>query len=585
MKRVIAGALGVFLCGPVPVVAAAQPAGPAPVQTVRIDAIAEDVRGRLVADLKAADFEVREDGARPVDAVQLRRAEGARLVALYLDEYHTSQEAVTSSLRERLARFIDRTLDPGDVLVVMKPLDSVLAIHLTSDREAARRAIASFEGRRGDYQPRNAYEQNFMAGTPARIDAARTQISLSGLNALAIQLGAAGTGRKALIVVSEGLLRSERRRGQEFLATVDTVMRSADRATVAMYVIDPRGAAAAGDRASETLRALAADTGGDSLSADLDAALQRVAAELSGYYLLTYQAPHLEDGSFHDVQVKVKRAGVRLRARKGFWAPSPDDALRAAILARANEPPKPAAPPEPMRHLSPLIRPWVGLARGENGMTRVTIVWEPAARVPGERALHTPSRVQLTALAADGTALFDGPLLPTGPGIVAAPGSPPARAVFDAAPGRLRLRMAIETVAADVLDRDVRDLAVSDFRRAVAIGTPAVLRARNARELRLLGEEDAVPVAARDFSRAEHLLIRFPAYSPDGATPSLAATLLNRMGQAMRELPVAPAAAPGGDNQIELPLAGLASGEYMIEVKASSPAGEAKDRIGFRVTS
>ena len=53
----------------------------------------------------------------------------------------------------------------------------------------------------------------------------------------------------------------------------------------------------------------------------------------------------------------------------------------------------------------------------------------------------------------------------------------------------------------------------------------------------------------------------------------------------MRALPVAPAAAPGGDNQIDLPLAGLASGEYMIEVKASSPAGEAKDRIGFRVTS
>ena len=145
--------------------------------------------------------------------------------------------------------------------------------------------------------------------------------------------------------------------------------------------------------------------------------------------------------------------------------------------------------------------------------------------------------------------------------------------------------MAIEDVATGVLDRDVRDFAVSDFRRAVAIGTPAVLRARNARELRLLGEEDAVPVASRDFSRAEHLLIRFPAYSPDGGPPSLSATLLNRLGQSMRELPVAPAAAPGGDNQIDLPLAGLASGEYMIEVKASSPAGEAKDRIGFRVTS
>jgi len=581
MKRVAAAAVGVLLCGRVSLLG--QAADSAPVQTVRIDAIAEDARGRLVGDLKAADFEIHEDGAKPVDAVQLRRAEGPRLVALYLDEYHTSRDAVTASLRERLIRFIDRTLDPSDLLVVMKPLDSVLAIHLTADRDAARRAIAGFAGRRGDYEPRNAYEKNFMAGTPARIDAARMQVAVSGLNALANQLGAAATGRKALIVVSEGLLRSERRRGQEFLATVDTVARSAYRATVAVYFIDPGGAADA-DRGRETLRALATDTGGASLTGDIDAGLQRVAAELSGYYLLTYQATHVEDGRFHDVQVKVKRAGVRLRARKGFWAPSPDDALRAAILARVNDPVKPP-PPEPMRHLSPLIRPWVGLARGENGMTRVTIVWEPAARIPGERSGHTPSRVQLTALAADGTALFDGPLLPTGPGVVAAPGLTPARAVFDAAPGRLRLRMAIEDVATGVLDRDVRDFAVSDFRRAVAIGTPAVLRARNARELRLLGEEDAVPVASRDFSRAEHLLIRFPAYSPDGGAPSLSATLLNRLGQLMRELPVAPAAAPGGDNQIDLPLAGLASGDYMIEVKASSPAGEAKDRIGFRVTS
>jgi len=237
-----------------------------------------------------------------------------------------------------------------------------------------------------------------------------------------------------------------------------------------------------------------------------------------------------------------------------------------------------------MPHLSPLIRPWVGLARGDNGMTRVTVVWEPAARIPGERSVHAPSRVVLTALAADGTSLFDGPLLPTGVGVVEASGATPARAVFDVAPGRLRLRMAIQDVAAGVLDRDVRDVRVSDFGRGVAIGTPAVLRARNARELRLLGEEDAVPVASRDFSRAEHLVIRFPAYGPSDVELSLSATLLNRMGLPMRELSIAPRAA-GAENQIDLPLAGLASGDYVIEVKASAADGEARDRIGFRVTS
>jgi len=57
------------------------------------------------------------------------------------------------------------------------------------------------------------------------------------------------------------------------------------------------------------------------------------------------------------------------------------------------------------------------------------------------------------------------------------------------------------------------------------------------------------------------------------------------MGQTMRELSVAPAPTPTGANEIDLPLAGLANGEYLIELTAKSPAGEAKDRVNFRVTS
>ena len=278
----------------------------------------------------------------------------------------------------------------------------------------------------------------------------------------------------------------------------------------------------------------------------------------------------------------MKRTGVQVRARSGYWAPSPDDALRTALLARLNEPKKPA-PLEPMRHVSTLIRPWFGVAKGDEGKTRVTIVWEPAVRVPGDRRRRNASRVQLTALAADDKVLFEGPLRPTGPLAIDEQGATPSRAVFDAAPGRVRLRMSIQDVTAQVLDSDVRDLTVPDFRRPVAIGTPEILRARNALEFRRLDADAAVPVASREFSRAERLLIRFPAYGPPNAAPSLSAKLLNRMGQTMRELIVA--STPGGANEIDLPLAGLANGEYLIELIAKSPAGEAKDRVNFRVTS
>ena len=575
MKGLISGALAIVLAGSVSL--SGQPGPSLPVHTVRIDAIAEDARGRLVEDLKPADFELREaDASRPLESAH-RRLDSPRIVAIFLDEYHVGKDAVTGALRGALARFIGEALDPTDLLVVMKPLDSLLTIRLTEEREAALASIERFEGRKGEYEPRNAYERNFIAGTPARIEAARTQVALSALNALAIHLGTAGAGRKALVVVSEGLARPERRRG-EFMPTLEAVARSANRANVAVYTIDPRGGFAPDEPTSQALRALASETNGQSLSGDLDAGLRQIAAELSGYYLLTYQAAHAEDGTFHEVHVKVKRPGVRLRARKGFWAPSPDDVLRAALLARANEPPKPPPPPEPMRRVSPLIRPWIGLARGDQGKTRVTVVWEPAARVHGDRSRRMASRVLLTALAADGSALFEGPVMPTGPGVIEEIGSPPTRAVFDAAPGRLRLRMSIQDAASAVLDSDVRDLVVADFRREVAIGTPLVLRARNARELRLLGGEAATPVASRDFSRAEHLLIRFPVYGPTGAAPLLAARLVSRLGSTMRDLPVTPAAVPGGPHQIDLPLAGLAAGEYEVEVTATSPAGEAKDQ-------
>ena len=90
------------------------------------------------------------------------------------------------------------------------------------------------------------------------------------------------------------------------------------------------------------------------------------------------------------------------------------------------------------------------------------------------------------------------------------------------APGRLRLRMTIQDVAAQEIDRDVRELSIRDLRGGVAIGTPEVLRSRNAREFRSLDVAAAVPVVAREFSRTERLLIRFPAYGPSDAAPGSA---------------------------------------------------------------
>ena len=575
------------------------------VHTVYIDAIAVDARGAAISTLTSRDFELREDGRLQVlDEAQFLD-KSPRVVAIYLDEYHITAGAGADRVRQALTDFVDRELGPRDVIAVMKPLDSLYSIRLTEDRDEARRIIATLEGRNGDYTARTSYERGFMAGTDTRIETERTQIAISALNALAEKMGSLNNSRKTLLVITEGFDAPARRRGQEYLATIDSAIRSANRANVAIYPIDPRLGSAVDVTPNEAMRSLADETDGriavDTTTTNttkttnttnttntpgggaLSVAIRSAVADSNAYYMLTYRSKHIEDGKFHQVEVRVKRPRVQVRARSGYWAPSASDRLVAELLARPSGPS--VIRLEPPRRISPLIQPWFGLARGEDGKTRVTFVWEPSITVPGDRARRpTAARLELTVLGTGDDVVFQGPVLPTGPGVIDSTGSEPSRAVFDVAPGSLRLRMKIEDASRQQVDADVRDISIRDLRGAVAIGTPEFLRARNAREFRVLdGAPEAVPVSSRQFSRTERLLIRFPAYAPKGERISVTARLLNRMGQPMRTLEVRPAA--DGEHELDIMLAGLATGEYQVELAAASPAGKTTELLGFRVTS
>ena len=326
---------------------------------VTVDVIAADARGRLVDDLKPGDFELREEGApltlesvrlvrvstEQADAAALIRTasderqaavkEDARLFAIFLDEYHVTG-ANTDRVRAALVRFLDHDVSPRDLVVVMKPLDSLFEIRLTRDREAARRAILSFDGRKGEYRPRNAYERDYIAGTPARIDVARNQVALSAINALAVHLGSLADRRKTLIVATEGVGRSERRRGQEYLPTLETISRSANRSNVAVYPFDPRDTAAGetpGEKA-EGLSRLADETDGQAIGGDAESGLRRAAADSSAYYMLSFRSAHPDDGKFRELQARVRRPGVRARVRKGYWDASRPSAARETFHRR-----------------------------------------------------------------------------------------------------------------------------------------------------------------------------------------------------------------------------------------------------------
>ncbi len=78
---------------------------------------------------------------------------------------------------------------------------------------------------------------------------------------------------------------------------------------------------AALDGLRDSMRIAAAETGGRSFiyNADLGRALATIREDSLRYYLLTYAAPRDQgDGEYHEIDVRVSRDGLRVRARQGY---------------------------------------------------------------------------------------------------------------------------------------------------------------------------------------------------------------------------------------------------------------------------
>lgn len=576
---------------------------PPPVSVIQLDVVVQDARGRALDSLTPERFRVGEPGdeltvvasrfvpsdpagSTPAAAALTSpqsvgidgeraavRQSGARVFAFYLDEYHV-RPADAAQVRDTVGAFVRDRTRPGDLFLVVRPLDSLLDLRLTLDRASVLASVTTFEGRRGDYEARNAFEREMVAGDPVRIDGVRAQIAMAAIRAITTHLARLPDVRKALVVVGDRFSLPPVRRGDAPVPSLEDILRVANRQTVSIYAVTPSSVpVASSDPALDPLRALASETGGRvvplSVAGD---GLQAIADDMGGYYLLTIRGP--ADGRFRATPVRVTQPGAQVRSRRGFWSVSSDE-LTAARLATT--PPSARALAPPVR-TSRLIRPWFGQIRGDGGRTRVTFVWEPApsgsAGIPA-RGLP-PSRLVLSATTEDGTVVYEGVVDPA----VGESGGR-SRAAFDVSPGRLRLRMSIEDATARVLDTDVRELLVARLDGPLVAGTPAVFRARTARLFNELAQrQDAAPTASREFSRVERLLIRVPIYASEPVAAS--ATLVNRVGQAMRILSVSHEREYG--YSVDLPLASLAAGEYAVAVRAVAGEHEVRETIGFRVT-
>jgi VWFA-related protein len=96
---------------------------------------------------------------------------------------------------------------------------------------------------------------------------------------------------------------------------------------------------------SDNLRGLADNTDGLAVvdTNNLDRGMRRIAADLSSYYLLGYASTNAKlDGKFRKITVRVKRAGVDVRARRGYRAPTQKEVDEGAM---AEAPPTPSSAP------------------------------------------------------------------------------------------------------------------------------------------------------------------------------------------------------------------------------------------------
>ena len=573
-----------------------------------------------------------------------------RVFVIFLDDYHV-REGNSIRAGRMLIDFIENDLIPTDLIGVMYPLMPVSEVLLTRNHEAVINAIRQFRGVKYDYDVRNLYEARYNMYPTEIVERVRNEVSLSALRGLMTMLGGLREGRKSVLLVSEGYtnyvppqLRSQYAdlradpavnpavldpfagdnpfeetmsffRGSEILADLRRIIETASRFNASVYSVDPRGLAAfefdldqpqvsfrTDQRAlrftQDTLRILADETGGRAIvnQNDLRPGLQQMLDDASGYYLLGYNSTAAPtDGEFHEIEVRLKRPGLRVRAREGYWAVTVRDVERS-LTTRAHQPPKAvdvalAALAEPRR--GRLVRTWVGTSRAENGRTQVTFAWEPTEE-RGRR--DSASRVLVTAMGDAGGAYFRGRV----PEQTRSPGrrssrrrsrrqavAPPAttRVVFEADPGTMQMNLAIEGEAGEVLDRDRDEIVVPDFTAPeLVLSTPYFVRARNALEFNsLVSDWDAPPTVSRSFRRTDRLLLRFDVYAPGDAAADLEANLLNRGGDTMFPLDVGAAEGGGASRQVELAPSFLPPGEYIIEIRATLGDGEASEMVAFRL--
>jgi VWFA-related protein len=556
---------------------------------IRVDVSVIDGRGNPVTSLTADDFDVRDDGvpqpittfklieasgeptdeqSLPIRNVQHAAAEAAkddvRVFLVFWDEYHIGPYAAAVRAREALTRAMLESFGPTDLVALMDPLTTLDSIRFTRDRRELANQAHKLQGRRGVYVPARSGIEEAQLMNPGGVERIRCQVTESAIKAAAAHLGSLREGPNAIILISEGLGPCGSRTDES--SRLRDLVQVASGSHTSIFVADPRGLQL-GAPMSMFLQSLAESTGGEAFQTnDLGVIFKRAVTQASAFYLLGYSKDLPMDGKFHDIKVRVKRRGLEVRSRSGYWAPLASDVARAKEKAAEAEV-RPAVA-EALARLTPndaprLVDVWMGTAPAADGRSRVTLAWEP--RAGGPNSTMAPAQVTATATSEEGGA-FEGEIAKNGTS-------------FEAGPGPVRIVLAIRNAAGEAIDRETRVLTVPDGSSpSLGLSTPIVFRARTPREPR----EDMPVYAGRDFERTNRVVIRFVTTGASREDAQVTARLLGRAGAPLTPL-VVRRDPQGPGSSIDLPLTSIARGEFLVSIEASHGDERAEALVAFRV--
>jgi VWFA-related protein len=303
--------------------------------------------------------------AKPIepDVRSNRKEFDGRVFVIVLDDLNTS---FARSARVKLAarQFIERYLGANDIAAVVQTGGAKSSgQEFTGNRERLLRAVGNFMGQKersatlekiddyyrtqgvGATTPRDQLEQ-------IRVHKARN--SLTVLKNVADYMAGIRGRRKAVVLFSEGIdYNTDDPIANTYASDIrqysQDAIAAATRANVSFYGVDPRGLSGFDDAgeigslpndpslglgltalqrevsiSQDSLRALSEETGGFAAvnSNDLAKSFGRIIQDNSSYYLLGYYSNDTRrDGQFRTLEVRTKRPGLQVRARKGYVAP------------------------------------------------------------------------------------------------------------------------------------------------------------------------------------------------------------------------------------------------------------------------